>query len=143
MTPGTAERRAFSAASARARSVGRVRFAARPRVEVGQVAAHQQFGGREPGIGIFGRFARPSPCARSTKRRAPRREKSDDATLADRWPEEDAQADLLAFGALDVLELAEAHLHAARAVADVDGVGGVGAGVRGALDERLGDLSRA
>ena len=76
--------------------------------------------------------------ARSTRRRA-RRPTGRTRRRRRSSAEEQAQADLLALGAADVLERAEAHPDRGRAVADIDRVGGVGAVAAGLVDEG-GDL---
>jgi hypothetical protein len=48
---------------------------------------------------------------------------------------EKAEADLLALGALHVLQLPQAHLHAGRSVAYVKNVGGVGPCFSGGFDK--------
>ena len=56
-------------------------------------------------------------------------------------PDEQPEADLLAFGTADAVDLAEADLHARRAIAGVKRVGGRRTGGDAALDQRLCDFS--
>jgi hypothetical protein len=49
--------------------------------------------------------------------------------------DEHAQADLLAFRLVDILERAEAHMHIGRAIAMIERVGGIGSGLAGGGDE--------
>ena len=93
---------------------------------------------RESGIGVLGRFAghRQAALDQDRERLVGKVGGGDGRrALADEQP----QADLLAFRAADVFELAEAHLDARRAVADVERVGGGRAGGDAALDQRFGD----
>src|SRR3546814_12747394 len=47
----------------------------------------------------------------------------------------EAKAELLSCGSLDILQVAEPHLHFGRAIADIKNVGGIGAGLAGGLDQ--------
>ena len=55
---------------------------------------------------------------------------------------EQAQANLLAFGSLHILQDAEADFHAGRCIADVESIGGIGAGLAGRFDETGGAAFR-
>ena len=128
VTPATAQRGALRrrAPAREARRIGGSRSSSPSRI--GDIAAHaaarrgraRRRGLRAPRAPSPG-SARPASASassgqvgRSGGRRA----------LADEQP----QADLLAFRPADLLELAEAHLDAARPLADVERVGGGGAG---------------
>ena len=54
---------------------------------------------------------------------------------------EEPQTHFFAFGAADVLQLAEAHLHARRTVRGIERVGGRRAGSHAALDQGFGDAA--
>ena len=129
VTPGTASA-AVSASSARALSAAGSGSTPSQLSSSGKVAVISNSAGRESGIRVVGRFARHRQHPADQRRSASSR-RSDDDTLADLLAEKDAQADLFAFGAVDVLQRALAHLHAARPFADIDGVGGFGARRRG------------
>ena len=121
---GNGERRILRLERARAKLGGIGLARDRRASRNGQLAALQQLGGRKAGIGILGRFARHRQAALDQRRqRFVRQVGRGDGRRA--LADEQAQADLLAFGAADALELAEAHLHARRALADIERVGGV------------------
>ena len=102
----------------------------------GRLAAQQQLVRREAGIADPPAPRRPSPARARPARRALRRQVGrGDGRVA--LADEHAQADLLAFAAVDVLERAEADLDALRALADIDRVGGIGARRRRAVRRAL------
>ncbi len=71
---------------------------------------------------------------RSTKVESVRGARSDEDTVAERLPEEDAQADMLRLRLLDILELPEAHGDARRRVAAIDGIRRVRLGLARGID---------
>ena len=103
-------------------------------LDVDGLATQQAIVGGEAGIGVLRRLARHRGGPFDQRRqRLVRQIRGGDARRA--AADEQAQADLLAFGARDVLQLPEPDLHARRRISVIEGVGGVGARLHGALNE--------
>ena len=106
-------------------------------VELRRIAAKQPVLGREAGPGIFRRLARHRRRALDQGfERVLGEIGGGDAGRA--AADEQSKADLLAFRAGDVLELAEPDLNLGRLVADVEDVGGIGAGLDRDFDKGRG-----
>ena len=139
VTPATASA-ASSASSARARSSAGSGSPDPRRSSAGSSPSCRKSRGARPAIRVFGRFASHRQAALDQRRQGFVGEvgRSDGRGAP---ANEQTQADLLAFGPIEAFELAEPHLHARRAVADIEGVGGGRAGRDAALDQRFGDFA--
>jgi hypothetical protein len=96
-------------------------------IEIDRRRAQQHVLGRQPGPAVLRRQPRHGDSALGgdgQRLRAEIRRRHAGRTLADENPD----ADFLAFGAADVFKFAEADRDRCRAIADIDGVGGIGAG---------------
>ena len=107
-------------------------------VERGKIAKLQQVARGKPGVGVFGCFPghRDAALDQDGEQLIGKVGGCDcRGALADKQPE----ADLFAFGAADILELAETHLNARRALVDVERVGRGRSDGNAALDHGFGD----
>ena len=118
---------------ARAREVPRDRARRDPPRRCGQLAALQAARRRQARVGILRRLSAIAR-QRSTSVASASSDKSDEATVAERWPTNSLRPISSPSERLTLLDLAEAHLHARRAVADIQRVGGGCAGRDAALD---------
>ena len=101
-------------------------FAAVVEIEIGDRAGEQAIGGGKARIGIFGRLARHGNAAFDELRQfGGIHVGGRDAGAA--LPDENAQADILPLGPLDILERAQPHRDRGRGIAIIKRVGGVGA----------------
>ena len=134
VTPLTREPRGFGflGAPLQLRSRGNVGI---EQIELGEIARQQRRIG-EPDIFVFGRNARHRHRAFGELRDAVAGDVvGGDHRLA--LPDQHAQADIVAFGALGFLDAAVAHLDALRDAAHRNRIGGVSAGAFGGLDQAL------
>ena len=140
VTPVDRERRLLRLQRARAK-LGRVRLARSSRVEDAAGSPRwSKSSGASPAYGSSGASLRHRQAALDQHAKRLVRQVGrghGGRALADEQP----QADLLAFGAADALDLAEADLHARRAVAGVKRVGGGRTGGDAALDQRFCDAA--
>lgn len=114
----------------------RRRFAGIFEIERGEPAFGQQFLRRQPGIGIFGRGAGHGHGAfgQFGQRRIAEIAGMDRSRPA---ADEHPQARRFAFGAFDIFQRAEAHLHPFRHIADGDRVGGISPETAGKRNQRV------